>query len=101
MEEYDRTRQNDLPLWPTLARLVARQLTDGDRQYLDETIRHPEHLPPPYAEAVRFWLRGDLLLLDDKEVTLNDLLGFELPYWEEMPDEWDIDWEKEEKPEGE
>ncbi|MBF0175219.1 MAG: hypothetical protein HQL83_17555, partial [Magnetococcales bacterium] len=97
LRQYEQERQNDHPIWPLLARLIARDLKKEDQGFkdLEHIIRNPEQsgLPAPYADAVRYWWRGDLLLLDGSEITLDQLLGIDLPYLEEMPDE--LDWGEE------
>ncbi|MBF0347130.1 MAG: metallophosphoesterase [Magnetococcales bacterium] len=94
LRQYEQERQNDHPIWPLLAKLIARHIKKGDQEFkeLEQIIRNPEQsgLPAPYADAVRYWWRGDLLLLDGSEITLDQLLGIDLPYLEEMPDE--LDW---------
>lgn len=86
------------PLWPALARHVARCATDADRDLLEHLARHPEEREPPLSWGLQYYVRGDLLLFEGEaytSVTLDDLCaeaGIDPPpYLEPMPDEIDID----------
>jgi len=82
------------PLWPALARHVARISTAEDRALLVELARHPEKRESRLSWGLQYYVRGDLVLDDDSVVTLDHLCaeaGLEpLPLLEEMPDELDI-----------
>jgi 3',5'-cyclic AMP phosphodiesterase CpdA len=83
------------PLWPALARYLARCATQKDRALLIDLIRHPEKREPPLSWGLRYYARGDLVLSDGSELTLDALcqqLGLRpLPYLEEMRPEFDQD----------
>jgi len=85
------------PLWPALARHLARRSTEADRALLTDLAAHPEQREPPLSWGLRYIVRGDVLLDDGSVVTLDELAdeqGMEhLPYLEEMPPELDVDWE--------
>jgi hypothetical protein len=89
------------PLWPALARHIARRSTPEDRALLEDLARHPEKRKPPLEWGLRFIVRGDLLLDDGSFLTLDDLAkeaGIEpLPYLDEMEPELEIDWEEEDE----
>jgi len=83
------------PLWPALARHLTRRSTDEDRALLIDLAQHPEKREPPLSWGLRYYLRGDLVLEDGSEVTLDELcarLGLPpLPYLEDMPTEIEVD----------
>jgi hypothetical protein len=87
--------KNGEPLWPALARYVARCSTQRDRALLIDLIRHPEKRKPPLSWGLKYYVRGDLVLSDGREMTLDALckqLGFKpLPYLEDMRPEIDQD----------
>ena len=82
------------PLWPALARHVARISTIEDRAVLEDLARHPEKREPPLSWGLQHYVRGDLVFDDDTVVTLDELcarMGLaQLPVLEAMPDELDI-----------
>ena len=82
------------PLWPALARHVARISTDEDRALLQDLARHPEQRQPPLSWGLQYYVRGDLVFDDDSVVTLDELCArgglAPLPLLEPMPDELDI-----------
>ncbi len=93
------------PLWPTLARHLARWSTPEDKALLEDLARHPEKREPPLSWGLQFIVRGDLLQEDGSILTLDEItdeLGLPpLPYLEDMPDELDIDWDAEDpEPQG-
>jgi hypothetical protein len=79
------------PLWPALARHLARCATAADRTLLIDLAQHPEKCAPPLSWGLKYIVRGDILLNDGREIsldTLTDRLGLpRLPYLEEMPEE--------------
>jgi hypothetical protein len=79
------------PLWPALARHLARISTAEDRALLVELARHPERREPPLSWGLQHYVRGDLVLDDDSVVTLDELCAraglAALPLLEDMPDE--------------
>jgi hypothetical protein len=82
------------PLWPALARHVARISTADDRALLEDLARHPEKREPPLSWGLQHYVRGDLVFDDDSVVTLDELCAqaglAPLPLLEAMPDELDI-----------
>lgn len=84
------------PLWPALARLLIRQATAGDWSLLEDLAKHPEKRAPPLSWGLKYLVRGDIILDDGSEITLDalsDKLGFpRLPYVEELPEELDPTW---------
>jgi transcriptional regulator with XRE-family HTH domain len=82
-------------LWPALARHIARRATADDRALLEDLAQHPERRDPPLSWGLKYWVRGDVLLNDGVEVTLNELcdeLGLpRLPSVEAMQDEPGVD----------
>lgn len=85
--------END-PLWPALARHLARCSNDEDRALLIDLAQHPEKREEPLASGLKYYVRGDLVFEDGGEMTLDalcDELGLpRLPYLEEMPPEIDV-----------
>jgi 3',5'-cyclic AMP phosphodiesterase CpdA len=86
------------PLWPALARHIARCATDEDRDLLEHLARHPDEREPPLSWGLQYYVRGDVLFFDGESytsVTLDDLCaeaGIDPPpYLEPMPDEIDLD----------
>lgn len=79
------------PLWPALARHVARISTSEDRAFLEDLARHPEQREPPLSWGLQHYVRGDLVFNDDSVVTLDELCiqaGLApLPLLDPMPDE--------------
>jgi hypothetical protein len=84
------------PLWPALARHLARRSTAGDRILLTDLACNHAHREPPLSWGLQFIVRGDIMLDDHSITTLDQLTeeaGFPpLPYLEELPEELDIDW---------
>ncbi|MCP4657770.1 MAG: hypothetical protein GY856_20370 [bacterium] len=82
------------PLWPALARHLARRSTAEDRALLVDLARHPEKREPPLSWGLQFIVRGDVMDNDGEVLTLDELcdeLGLpRLPYLEEMPDELEL-----------
>jgi hypothetical protein len=82
------------PLWPALARHIARISTTEDRALLVELARHPQRREPPLSWGLQHYVRGDLVLDGDSIVTLDELCaeaGLEpLPLLEDMADELEI-----------
>jgi len=82
------------PLWPALARHVARISTSGDQALLEDLARHPEQREPPLSWGLQHYVRGDLVFGDDSVITLDDLCAqaglAPLPLLEAMPDELDL-----------
>ncbi len=79
------------PLWPALARHLARRATSADRALLVDLAQHPERRGPPLAWGLRFIVRGDVLLDDGSTATLDELCTEagvpSLPYLEDLPAE--------------
>lgn len=90
---------NGEPFWLALAKHLARCSTEEDRALLDDLAQHPEKREPPLQWGLKYIVRGDVVLDDGTEVTLDELTGElemePLPYLGEMqmPDEFKIDWE--------
>jgi len=82
------------PLWPALARHLARRAQPGDRALLEEAVRHPKSRPEPLRSGLQFIARGDVLLNDGSVKNLDqfceDLNLPLLPLLEDMPDEIDL-----------
>lgn len=82
---------DDDPLWPALARHVARISTADDRSLLVDLARHPEECEPPLSWGLQYYVRGDLVLEDESVLTLDELCAraglAPLPLLEEMPEE--------------
>jgi hypothetical protein len=89
------------PLWPALARHLTRRSTDEDCALLIGLTQHPEKREAPLSWGLKYYLRGDLVLEDGSEVTLDELCARlelpPLPYLEDMPPEIEVDWEKKEE----
>nr|WP_275939318.1 NACHT domain-containing protein [Polyangium spumosum] len=85
------------PLWPALARHVARLSTPEDRGLLCELAEHPERREKPIAWGLRYYVRGDLVLDDGTEVRLDELCDeaglARLPWLVDMPDELEVDFD--------
>lgn len=85
------------PLWPALARHVARLSTPEDRALLIDLAQHPEQCEPPLSWGLQYIVRGDVLLEDGSVVTLDELADEaglpHLPYLDEMPEELEVDWD--------
>jgi predicted phosphodiesterase len=83
------------PLWPALARHLTRRASLDDQALLEDLARHPEKRDPPLSWALQYYVRGDLILDDGREILLDNLcdeLGLpRLPYLEDLPDELELD----------
>ncbi|MBF0294092.1 MAG: TIR domain-containing protein [Magnetococcales bacterium] len=79
------------PLWPALARHVARCSTNDDKKLLENLAQNPEQREAPLQWGLKYIVRGDVMLNDGSEITLDEICdehGLErLPYLEEMPPE--------------
>jgi hypothetical protein len=79
------------PLWPALARHIARLSTEEDRQLLEDLTRHPEKREPPLSWVLKYYVRGDVVMVFGTGVTLDELsveAGVRpLPYLEQMREE--------------
>ena len=64
---------NAEPLWPALARQIARRATEEDKSLLIDLASHPEMREPPLRWGLQYAVRGDVVLDDGSEVTLDDL----------------------------
>jgi hypothetical protein len=87
------------PLWPALARHLARRTLPGDRGLLEETLLHPETASEPLRSGLQFIARGDVIFDDGSVKTLEEIcegLDVDLPLLEDMPDELDLglDWDQ-------
>lgn len=83
------------PIWPALARHIARQSTLSDRKLLESAARNPESQPEPLSWGLKYIVRGDVILDDGTEITLDELcheLGLTpLPILEDMPSELKVE----------
>lgn len=77
------------PLWPALARHLARCSTAEDRALLIDLAQHPEKREEPLFSGLKYYVRGDLVFEDGSEMTIDELcdeLGLpRLPYLEDRP----------------
>jgi TIR domain/NACHT domain len=93
LASYPRTSD---PLWPALARHLARCANGRDRALLTGLAQHPERREPPLSWGLQFIVRGDVLLDDGSVMLLDDLTDqaglSRLPYLEVLPDELEVDW---------
>lgn len=84
------------PLWPALARHLARRSTPNDRALLDDLARHPEKRDPPLSWGLKYIVRGDVVLETGRVVSLDELCADNglpcLPYVQDLPPELDINW---------
>lgn len=82
------------PVWPALARWLSRCATDEDRRILEHHARHPQDCDAPLSWGLQYIVRGDLVLADGSEVTLDalyDQAGVKpLPLLEPMPPELEL-----------
>ena len=87
------------PLWPSLARHLAWRSTFEDRALLIDLAQHPEKRKPPVSWGLQFIVRGDVMLRNGSVITLDELADEaglpRLPYLEEMPDGFEVDWDAE------
>ena len=89
------------PLWPALARHLARRAIPGDRELLEDAVRQPENRPEPLRSGLQFIARGDVIFNDGSVKTLEEIcaaagIEVDLPLLEDMPDELDLgpDWDQ-------
>ncbi len=89
------------PLWPALARHIARRSTADDEELLRQAARAPAKYPEPLSWGLKYYVRGDVVFLgSDGTVTVATLdelcaeAGIDpLPLLEPMANELDIDWD--------
>ncbi|WP_170229425.1 NACHT domain-containing protein [Polyangium fumosum] len=85
------------PLWPALARHVARLSTPEDERLLCDLAEHPESRGKPLSWGLRYYVRGDLVLDDGTEVRLDELCDeagiARLPWLTAMPDELEVEFD--------
>ncbi|HEV7509987.1 MAG TPA: metallophosphoesterase [Thermoanaerobaculia bacterium] len=85
------------PLWPALARHLARQATPADRTLLTDIAQNPERRNAPFSWGLQFIVRGDVLFDDGSIATLDELCDEagvpRLPYLEDLPEELEVDWD--------
>lgn len=86
--------QSGDPLWPSLARHLARISTAEDRALLVDLAQHPEKRSGALSLGLKYYVRGDLVFEDGSEMTLDDLCDQlkvpRLPYLGEMLPEPDL-----------
>ena len=86
------------PLWPALARHIARISTASDRALLEDLAARPEQRDGPLSWALRYYVRGDIMLSDGTAITLDELcdeLGApRFALLEDMPPEIELDFGK-------
>jgi hypothetical protein len=86
------------PLWPALARHIARSSTPDDRALLEDLAAHPERRDGPVSWALRYYVRGDIAAPAGTVITIDQLcdeLGTpRLALLEDMPPEIEIDFSK-------
>lgn len=79
------------PIWPALAKHIARRSTPNDRTLLLDYAKHPEKAGEPLSWGLQFIVRGDVIREDGSILTLDeiaDAAGLErLPLLEDMPPE--------------
>lgn len=87
------------PLWPALARHLARRSTAEDRALLVDLAMHPEKREPPLSWGLQYIVRGDVVVDDPdfpetgRTYRLEEFGLGDLPYLEDMPPELEVDWE--------
>ncbi|WP_428265261.1 metallophosphoesterase [Haliangium sp.] len=81
-------------IWPALARWLSRCADERDEQVLRHHAANPDDCDPPLSWGMKYIVRGDLVLEDFSEVTLDELYDqagvARLPLLEPMPDEIDL-----------
>ena len=87
------------PVWPALARHLARRPHQADRELLESLARDPEQVEDgPLHWGLRFIVRGDVMLHDGRFVTLDTLCDEaglpHLPYLEDPPPPLEVDWDE-------
>ena len=82
------------PIWPALARWISRGATEDDRRILEHYAANPDECDAPLSWGMKYIVRGDLVLEDGSEVTLDQLYEeagvARLPLIEPMPAEIDL-----------
>lgn len=82
------------PLWPALGRHLARASTLADRELLEDLAANPEQREGLLRLGLKYWVRGDVLLADGSELSLDeDWEARELeplPLLEALPPELEI-----------
>jgi len=80
-------------------RLRVTAALAASMQTEEDLAHHPEQRPEPLSWGLQHVVRGDVVLPDGTELTLDDLCDEigepHLPYLEEMPDELEVDWSEE------
>jgi calcineurin-like phosphoesterase family protein len=61
------------PLWPALARHVARSSTPEDRVLLEAHARDPDQASEPLRWSLRYIVRGDVMFEDGSVVDLDEI----------------------------
>ena len=61
------------PLWPALARHLARGATDEDREMLRALSQHPEERDSYLGWGLRYIVRGDVVVDDGENITLDKI----------------------------
>jgi len=61
------------PLWPALARHVARMSSSEDRALLEDLAARPEQREGLVSWALRYYVRGDIVLRDGAVITMNEI----------------------------
>ena len=80
------------PLFPALARHIGHRSSDKDKMLLTKATQNPESYQEKDEKlfwGLKYFVRGDLILDDGSEITLDDFaekVGLPpLPYLEEQP----------------
>lgn len=86
-------------LWPALARYLARCATDEDNALMLDLAAHPERREGSLAWGLKYIVRGDVILDENSEITLDalaDEVGVpRLPLLDAAPRAYKIVWEDE------
>src|SRR5262249_17525479 len=61
------------PLWPALARHIARISTRNDRALLEDLAARPEQREGPVSWALRTYVRGDIVMRDGSIVAMDSI----------------------------
>jgi hypothetical protein len=61
------------PLWRALARHITRRASDDEKRLLLDLAAHPEKRDPPLRWGLQYIVRGDVILEDGTELTLDEL----------------------------
>jgi 3',5'-cyclic AMP phosphodiesterase CpdA len=92
----------DLPekaykFWRVFARHIARRSTNEDVEFLQNIAKYPEGHEAPLSWQIQYIVRGDILLNNGDNLTLDTLseeVGLApLPYLEPVPKNLDVDWD--------